>query len=92
MRKCGRVTSPCCNVVLETIPVKLHGRSHLAPKVCKDGPPYGSQVLCVSRVVEVQGFITRFVAYKRPQALEVLKKSKGPRASGFQGIKGLRAC
>ena len=30
MQKSSRVTSPCCNVVLETIPVMLYGRSHPA--------------------------------------------------------------
>ena len=42
MQKSRSVTSPCCNAVLETIHVKLHGRSHSAPKVCEDDPPYGS--------------------------------------------------
>ena len=41
MQKSRSVTSPCCNAALETVSVKLYGRSHPAPKVCKDGPPYG---------------------------------------------------
>ena len=64
MQKSRRVTSPFCNVVLETMPVMLYGRSHPASKVCKDGPPYGSQTLCVSRVEGVQGFLTRLMASK----------------------------
>ena len=61
MQKSRRVTSPCCNVVVETMPVVLYGRSHPAPKIGNDGPPYGSQTLCVSRFEEVQGFLTRFM-------------------------------
>ena len=57
MQKSRRVTSPCCNVVLETMPLKLHGRSHPVHKACKDGLPYGSRTTCMSRVEEVQGFL-----------------------------------
>ena len=48
----------------ETMPVKLYGTSHPASKVCKDGLPYGSQALSVSRVEGVQGFLARFMASK----------------------------
>ena len=51
------------HVVLETVPVKLNGRSHLAHKACKDGLSYGSRALWVSRVEGVQGFLTRFITF-----------------------------
>ena len=57
MQKSRRVTSPCCNVVLETMPVKLHGRSHPVHRACKDGLPYGSRTPWMSRVEGVRGFL-----------------------------------
>ena len=48
MQKSSHVTGPCCNVVLETMPVMLYGRSNPASKVCKDDQPLGSWSLLVS--------------------------------------------
>ena len=57
MQKSRRATSPCCNVVLETMPLKLHGRSHPGHNACKDRLPYGSRTTWMSNVEEVQWFL-----------------------------------
>ena len=75
---------------LETEPVKLHGRSRPARKICEDGLPYGSWTLWVSKVEGVQGFLVRFML-KKVSNVKGFKKFKGPRASGTQGIKGFKA-
>ena len=59
MLKSIRVASSCCNVVLETMPLKLHDRPHPVNKACKDGLPYGSRATRMSRAEEVQVFLCR---------------------------------
>ena len=67
---------------LETVHVKLYGRSRPAHKTCEDGLPYGSWALWVSRVGGDPGLITG-------SKVLIVQRSKGfrdPRDKGFQGI------
>ena len=63
------------HIVLETVPVKLYDRSHPAHKACKDGLPYGSRTLWVSRDKKVQGSLTR-AWFQRSQCQRFWKVSK----------------
>ena len=67
----------------ETMSVKLHGRSHQARKPCKDGLPYGSRALWVSRVEGVQGCLVRSI----PKKFLNVKGFKCSKVRGLQGAK-----
>ena len=66
----------------ETMPVKLYGRSHPAPKVYEGDLLSGSWTLWVSRVEGVKGFL-RGSWLLRYNKSKVLTSFKGPKASGF---------
>ena len=76
-------------LLFETKLMELYGRSHPAHKACKDGLPYGSRTLWVSRGEGIQEFLTRSWL-ERSQTSKVLKSFKGPRSSSFQWLKGFR--
>ena len=78
---------------LETVPMKLCGRSRPALKACKDGLPYGSRTLRVSRVEGAQGYRTGSWLKKvsNVKGFKKFQRSEGfgvTRVKGFQGIKG----
>ena len=65
---------------LETVHVKLYGRSRPAHKTCEDGLPYGLWTIWVSRVGGDPGLITG-------SKVLMVQRSKGfrvPRDKGFR--------
>ena len=94
MQKSRRVTSPCCNVVLETMPVMLYGRFHPALNLYEGDLLSGSWTLWVSRVEGVQGFL-RGSWLQRSNESKISTISRvlgfqGPRVNGSQGLNGFK--
>ena len=67
---------------LETVHVKLYGRSRPAHKPCEGGLPYGSWALWVSRVERDPELITGSKNLK----VQGSKGFRDPRDKGFQVI------
>ena len=81
-RSLVRVTNPCCNVVLETMPVKLHGRSHPVHKACKDGLPYGIRASLDPPCSYSPTFSSACAAVDCPR---LMPRLPGGRSSAFPG-------
>ena len=85
MQNSRSVARPCCNVVLETMPVKLYGRSHPDPKTLRRW-----STLRVMDPVGVKGGrgskVPRKVHGSKAFNMSKLSKSfKGSRTLGFKG-------
>ena len=83
-KKWRLVSSHDAMLFLETVHVKLYGRSRPAHKTCEYGLPYGPWSLWVSRAEGDQGLLVRFMLEK----ISNVKGFKGSKVQGLQGSKG----